>query len=48
MPDIGKMENLKNMLVRLKPSINAFNSFFSTHTHAERLQNRTDNHNLNV
>lgn len=37
MPDLGKMENLKNMLVRLKPNINAFSNFFSSHTYPEGL-----------
>ena len=30
MPDLGKMENIKNMLLRLRPNIKAFSSYFTT------------------
>lgn len=29
MPDYGKMENIKNMLMRLKPNVKAFDNFFT-------------------
>lgn len=38
MPDLGKMENLKNQIVRLKPNIRAFDSFFSSHSLPENLR----------
>jgi hypothetical protein len=35
MPDIGTMENLKNVLVRLIPRINSFKDYFNSISHQE-------------